>query len=159
MFIWIGGVRFLVEFLRIGNWRLGDIPTAQLFGAAFVLVGLAMLVDPPRQDAPRLAPVEAESDDRRGDDLDEDAAWDALEDDAEAEDADEADAETSRRRSTPRRRRTPSHRGDLAGRSAREAAASPRPPGGAGARRAAARRRAWTGWVARPRRGPRCCTG
>ncbi|MEA2674362.1 MAG: phosphatidylglycerol---prolipoprotein diacylglyceryl transferase, partial [Chloroflexota bacterium] len=37
MLIWIGGVRFMIEFLRIGNWRIGDIPTAQYFGAAFVV--------------------------------------------------------------------------------------------------------------------------
>ena len=92
MFIWIGGVRFLVEFLRIGNWRLADIPTAQLFGAAFVLVGLAMLVIRRRQAAPRLAPVEPEIDDRQ--DLDEDAEWDALGDVTdEAEDEAETEAE------------------------------------------------------------------
>ena len=71
MFIWIGGVRFLVEFLRIGNWRLGDIPTAQLFGAAFVLVGLGMLWIRRRQDAPRLAPVEMRA--RRSDEDADDA--------------------------------------------------------------------------------------
>jgi phosphatidylglycerol:prolipoprotein diacylglycerol transferase len=59
MFIWIGGVRFLVEFLRIGNWRLGDIPTAQLFGGAFVLVGLGIMWYRRRTNAPRLAPAEA----------------------------------------------------------------------------------------------------
>jgi phosphatidylglycerol:prolipoprotein diacylglycerol transferase len=58
MFIWIGGVRFLVEFLRIGNWRLGDIPTAQLFGIAFVVVGIAIMVVRRRQGAPFLAPAE-----------------------------------------------------------------------------------------------------
>ena len=58
MLIWIGGVRFLVEFLRIQNWRLGDIPTAQLFGAAFVAVGIAMLVIRRRQGAPILEPVD-----------------------------------------------------------------------------------------------------
>jgi phosphatidylglycerol:prolipoprotein diacylglycerol transferase len=57
MLIWIGGVRFLVEFLRIGNWRLGDIPTAQLFGAAFVVVGIGIMVLRRRQGAPRLAPA------------------------------------------------------------------------------------------------------
>ena len=56
-FIWIGGFRFLLEFLRIGNWRLGDIPTAQIFGAGLVLVGLAMLWIRRRQNAPTLAPV------------------------------------------------------------------------------------------------------
>jgi len=56
MVIWIGGVRFLVEFLRIGNWRLADIPTAQIFGIAFVIVGIAMLVIRRRQGAPTLTP-------------------------------------------------------------------------------------------------------
>ena len=54
MFIWIGGVRFLLEFLRIGNWRLGDIPTAQIFGAAFVVIGIGILCSR-RQGAPPLA--------------------------------------------------------------------------------------------------------
>jgi phosphatidylglycerol:prolipoprotein diacylglycerol transferase len=88
MFIWIGGVRFLVEFLRIGNWRLGDIPTAQLFGAAFVLVGIGMLVVRRRQDAPRLEPVEMDDEDSDDDD-DDDAFWD----DAEADEAAEDEAE------------------------------------------------------------------
>jgi len=57
MLIWIGGFRFLLEFLRLGNWRLADIPTAQIFGAGFVLVGLAMLWIRRRQNAPMLAPV------------------------------------------------------------------------------------------------------
>jgi phosphatidylglycerol---prolipoprotein diacylglyceryl transferase len=57
LFIWIGGVRFVIEFLRIGNWRLADIPTAQIFGAAFVLIGVAMLVIRRLQDAPRLGPA------------------------------------------------------------------------------------------------------
>src|SRR6185369_11104814 len=57
MFIWIGGFRFMLEFLRLGNWRLNDIPTAQIFGAGFVLVGLAMLWIRRRQNAPILAPV------------------------------------------------------------------------------------------------------
>jgi hypothetical protein len=61
MFIWIGGVRFLIEFLRIGNWRLGDIPTAQLFGAAFVLIGIGILVMRRRQGAPILEPAPAGS--------------------------------------------------------------------------------------------------
>jgi phosphatidylglycerol:prolipoprotein diacylglycerol transferase len=56
MLIWIGGVRFVVEFLRIGNWRVADIPTAQLFGAAFVLVGVAILVIRRAQGAPILEP-------------------------------------------------------------------------------------------------------
>jgi len=60
MFIWIGAVRFLIEFLRIGNWRIADIPTAQIFGAAFVLVGIGILVYRRRVDAPLLVPAEGE---------------------------------------------------------------------------------------------------
>ena len=59
LFIWFGAVRFLVEFLRVGNWRIGDIPTAQLFGLAFVVLGLAMLWLRRRQGAPILAPAAA----------------------------------------------------------------------------------------------------
>ena len=56
LFIWFGGVRFLIEFLRIGNWRLADIPTAQIFGAVFVLLGIGILVLRRRQGAPILEP-------------------------------------------------------------------------------------------------------
>ena len=55
--IWIGAARFLLEFLRIGNWRIAEIPTAQIFGAAFVVVGAALLVLRRRQGAPPLQPV------------------------------------------------------------------------------------------------------
>ncbi len=54
LLIWIGGVRFFLEFLRIGNWRLGDIPTAQIFGAAFVVIGIGILWLRRRQGAPPL---------------------------------------------------------------------------------------------------------
>ena len=59
MFVWIGGVRFFVEFLRINNWRLADIPTAQLFGVAFVLLGIGIMVLRRAQGAPTLAPAAA----------------------------------------------------------------------------------------------------
>jgi len=42
-FIWYAVVRFLLEFLRIGRWTLGDIPTAQIFSALFVVASLAVL--------------------------------------------------------------------------------------------------------------------
>jgi phosphatidylglycerol:prolipoprotein diacylglycerol transferase len=57
LFIWLGGARFLLEFLRINNWRIGEIPTAQIFGAAFVAVGIGILVLRRRQQAPILAPA------------------------------------------------------------------------------------------------------
>jgi hypothetical protein len=91
MLIWVGGVRFLVEFMRIGNWRLGDIPTAQLFGAAFVLVGLGIMAYRRRTHAPRLAPAAAApaSDALRDADLDHDE--DAFE--GELDDLDDVDDE------------------------------------------------------------------
>jgi phosphatidylglycerol:prolipoprotein diacylglycerol transferase len=55
--IWIGAARFLLEFLRIGNWRIAEIPTAQVFGAAFVIVGVALLVLRRRQGAPPMQPL------------------------------------------------------------------------------------------------------
>jgi phosphatidylglycerol---prolipoprotein diacylglyceryl transferase len=89
MVIWIGGVRFLVEFLRIGNWRLGDIPTAQVFGAAFVLVGIGMLVIRRRQGAPRLEPVDVDDTDEEDDDDDDFWDDDGAEEEAEGVPADE----------------------------------------------------------------------
>ena len=71
LFIWLGGVRFLIEFLRIGNWRLADIPTAQIFGAAFVAVGIALLVLRRAQGAPRLQPAPASSPGDEVDDVDD----------------------------------------------------------------------------------------
>ncbi len=59
LLIWFGAVRFVIEFERIGNWRLGDIPTAQLFGAGSVIVGLAIMWYRRRQGAPILAPATA----------------------------------------------------------------------------------------------------
>jgi phosphatidylglycerol---prolipoprotein diacylglyceryl transferase len=43
-FIWYAVVRFLLEDLRTGNWRLDGIPTAQIFSIVFVLGGVALLV-------------------------------------------------------------------------------------------------------------------
>jgi phosphatidylglycerol:prolipoprotein diacylglycerol transferase len=57
MLIWIGGFRFMLEFLRLGNWRLADIPTAQIFGAGAVVIGIVLLWIRRRQHAPTLAPV------------------------------------------------------------------------------------------------------
>jgi phosphatidylglycerol:prolipoprotein diacylglycerol transferase len=95
LFIWIGGARFLIEFLRVGNWRLADIPTAQIFGAAFVLVGIGMFVVRRRQGAPILEPAEApqrergRNDDPFDDPFDEDN--ENVDDDDRDSDADEDD--------------------------------------------------------------------
>ncbi len=96
MFIWIGGVRFLLEFLRIGNWRIGEIPTAQILGAAFVLLGIAILVIRRRQGAAQLVPapgtadaaaLEAEAEAHGVSDAEDDVA------DEDFDDFDEFDAE------------------------------------------------------------------
>jgi phosphatidylglycerol---prolipoprotein diacylglyceryl transferase len=94
MLIWIGGVRFMIEFLRIGNWRIGDIPTAQYFGAAFVLIGIALLVIRRRQHAPQAvtkemvlarAAADEKDDDPFADDefFESDAPDEGVDDDAE----------------------------------------------------------------------------
>ena len=104
MLIWIGGFRFMLEFLRIGNWRLADIPTAQIFGAAFVVIGIALLAIRRRQHAPqsvtegmvhayeagRSRPVD--DDDFFGDDELEDEALDGDDGDVEDEFEDDANA-------------------------------------------------------------------
>ena len=61
MFIWLGVVRFLIEFLRIENWRIGNIPTAQYFATASILLGIGILVYRRRVHAPALVPVEGEA--------------------------------------------------------------------------------------------------
>lgn len=42
-FVWYGITRFVLEFLRTGNWRLDGIPTAQVFSVLFVAVSLVAL--------------------------------------------------------------------------------------------------------------------
>jgi phosphatidylglycerol---prolipoprotein diacylglyceryl transferase len=42
-FVWYGTTRFLLEFMRSGNWTFFGIPTAQIISAAFVIAGLALL--------------------------------------------------------------------------------------------------------------------
>ena len=44
LLVWYAVVRFALENLRTGNWRLDGIPTAQLFSVAFALVGIALLL-------------------------------------------------------------------------------------------------------------------
>jgi phosphatidylglycerol:prolipoprotein diacylglycerol transferase len=87
--IWIGAARFLLEFLRIGNWRLADIPTAQIFGVGFVIVGIAVLVIRHRQDAPILEPGPPAADDDDDGPAD-DGSGDAPGDDDDFKDFDEA---------------------------------------------------------------------
>jgi phosphatidylglycerol---prolipoprotein diacylglyceryl transferase len=42
-FVWYGTTRFLLEFMRSGNWTFFGIPTAQIVSAGFIVVGLALL--------------------------------------------------------------------------------------------------------------------
>ncbi len=43
-FIWYGVVRFSLENLRINNWLVLGIPTAQIVSVAFILVGVTGLI-------------------------------------------------------------------------------------------------------------------
>ena len=54
-FVWYGIVRYLLEFLRTGNWRLDGIATAQLFSVLFV--GAALLALAWRHRSPRTPPL------------------------------------------------------------------------------------------------------
>ncbi|MEX2599246.1 MAG: prolipoprotein diacylglyceryl transferase [Dehalococcoidia bacterium] len=56
--IWYPATRFLLEFMRIGNWQFGDIPMAQIVSALFILAAAGLLVwrhrhapPPPASDA------------------------------------------------------------------------------------------------------------
>jgi len=42
-FIWYAAVRYLLENLRTGNWKLGDLATAQIFSIIFIAVALAIM--------------------------------------------------------------------------------------------------------------------
>ncbi|HEY8238412.1 MAG TPA: prolipoprotein diacylglyceryl transferase [Candidatus Limnocylindrales bacterium] len=88
--IWIGAARFLIEFLRIGNWRLGEIPTAQIIGAGFVVTGVALLWLRRRQDAPAFLDgvVPIEDEDREGDGFDDDDDEDLEDDGSDDDDTD-----------------------------------------------------------------------
>jgi phosphatidylglycerol---prolipoprotein diacylglyceryl transferase len=43
-FVWYGTTRFLLEFMRTGNWTFFGIPTAQIASALFIVVGLILLL-------------------------------------------------------------------------------------------------------------------
>jgi phosphatidylglycerol---prolipoprotein diacylglyceryl transferase len=94
--IWIGLARFLIEFLRIGNWRLGDIPTAQVFGAAFVVVGVGLLWVRRSQGAPPFLEgvVPIEDEDLADDGFDDDD--DLVDDDLVDDDDDDASGDAKR---------------------------------------------------------------
>jgi phosphatidylglycerol:prolipoprotein diacylglycerol transferase len=43
-FLWYPTVRFLLESMRTGNWRLGGVPTAQIVSIVFALIALIVLL-------------------------------------------------------------------------------------------------------------------
>ncbi len=58
-FIWYGVVRFALEGLRTDNWTFNGLPTAWLFSAGFVAVGLAIIVIHRRRTGPSIADEDA----------------------------------------------------------------------------------------------------
>ncbi len=79
LMIWMGGVRFLTEFLRTDSivWRLGGIPTAQLFGAAFVALGIVLLVWRARVGEPvEVHEIDRADEDEEGWEDDDEGEWD-----------------------------------------------------------------------------------
>jgi phosphatidylglycerol:prolipoprotein diacylglycerol transferase len=56
-FIWYGTTRFLLEFMRTGNWTFFGIPTAQIVTLGFVAFGIALIWW--RHGPGRPAPAEA----------------------------------------------------------------------------------------------------
>jgi phosphatidylglycerol:prolipoprotein diacylglycerol transferase len=86
--IWYGTTRFVLEFMRTGNWTFFGIATAQIVSAGFILAGLIGLWyrHGPGRPAPEAEPVAADDDD------DDDDDWDD-EDDEDDDDFDDDDEE------------------------------------------------------------------
>jgi phosphatidylglycerol---prolipoprotein diacylglyceryl transferase len=77
-FIWYAIVRFLLENLRTGNWRLDGIPTAQIFSILFAVGALLVLIyrhrtAPPTSEDPILLGHEGDEAGRDADDVADDA--------------------------------------------------------------------------------------
>jgi phosphatidylglycerol---prolipoprotein diacylglyceryl transferase len=87
-FIWYGVTRFVLEFFRSGNWTFFGIPTAQIVTVGFILFGIAIIAY--RHGPGR--PAEAEP-------KEEGATDDGATDDI-ADNADDADRDAARPRST-----------------------------------------------------------
>ena len=51
-FIWYPAERFVLEFLRVGNWRFGDIAMAQIVSALLIAAAAGVLVWRHRKSAP-----------------------------------------------------------------------------------------------------------
>ena len=68
-FVWYGATRFVLEFMRTGNWTFFGIPTAQIVSLGFIVVGLALLW---YRHGPGRPAEEEEADDEAYDDEDAD---------------------------------------------------------------------------------------
>jgi phosphatidylglycerol---prolipoprotein diacylglyceryl transferase len=97
-FVWYGATRFVLEFMRTGNWTFFGIPTAQIISAGFVVVGLVLLWYRHGPGRPVAIAESAASTDE--DDWDDDDDWD--EDDLdEPDEPDEPDGTDERPRPAP----------------------------------------------------------
>jgi phosphatidylglycerol:prolipoprotein diacylglycerol transferase len=85
--IWYGLTRFVLEFMRTGNWTFFGIATAQIVSAGFILAGLVGLWY--RHGPGRPAAVAADAVD--DDEDDDDDGWDEDEDDDDWDDDEEED--------------------------------------------------------------------
>jgi phosphatidylglycerol:prolipoprotein diacylglycerol transferase len=91
-FVWYGTTRFVLEFLRTGNWTFFGIATAQIVSVGFVIAGLVGLWYRHGRGRPAAtAQVAAADDEDDADDWDDDDEFD--DEDFEDEDEDEDDEE------------------------------------------------------------------
>ena len=89
-FVWYGTTRFVLEFLRTGNWTFFGIATAQIVSVGFVIAGLVGLWYRHGRGRPAAtAQVAAADDEDDADDWDDDDEFD----DEDFEDEDEDDEE------------------------------------------------------------------
>jgi phosphatidylglycerol---prolipoprotein diacylglyceryl transferase len=102
-FVWYGTTRFVLEFLRTGNWTFFGIATAQIVSVGFVIAGLVGLWYRHGRGRPAAtAQVAAADDEDDADDWDDDDEFD----DEDFEDEDEDDEEITQS-STPTPRPAP----------------------------------------------------
>src|SRR5215212_2228858 len=93
-FVWYGTTRFVLEFLRTGNWTFFGIATAQIVSVGFVIAGLVGLWYRHGRGRPAAtAQVAAADDEDDADDWDDDDEFDDEDFEDEDEDEDEDDEE------------------------------------------------------------------
>jgi phosphatidylglycerol:prolipoprotein diacylglycerol transferase len=93
-FVWYGTTRFVLEFLRTGNWTFFGIATAQIVSVGFVIAGLVGLWYRHGRGRPAAtAQVAAADDEDDADDWDDDDEFDDEDFEDEVEDEDEDDEE------------------------------------------------------------------